>query len=401
MTRAQRPVVLGGAALSSLLAAVHMTNDAFSSMLSALLPTLQARFGVTETVLAALVATMSFSSSVTQPLFGAVADRLGRRLVASLGIVTSSGLLAWMTVTPHVGLLFALLLVGGLGSGAFHPSGTGLARDAARDQRGGPGLAVGIFSASGTVGLALGPVVVGVLVMNDVLHLGPYLMIPGALLGLALYVLGPRAPRVPREERPAFFDVGLLRGPVGALAGAGILRGIAFVTVVNALPLYLVNVRGVAPSEPVAFWALTVFSFCAGLGGIVAGLLEPRFGRIPMITGSMLAAVPVLFLMLWMPPQWPVFYLVVAVAGALVNAPVPLMIVSAQDLAPHAVGTASGLLMGFTWGTAGLIYIGVGALQEAIGMGPAMAVAFLSLLPAALLSGRVLLRHRGALAVAD
>src|SRR5680860_401754 len=146
----RRPVVLGGVALSTLLVAVHLTNDAFGSMLAALLPSLQIRFGLSETVLATLVATLSFSSSMTQPLFGSLADRFGRRLVGSLGILTSSALLSLMAVAPSLWILYALLLVGGLGSAAFHPSGTGLARDAATGQRGGTGLAVGIFSAGGT-----------------------------------------------------------------------------------------------------------------------------------------------------------------------------------------------------------------------------------------------------------
>lgn len=396
-----RAPALGGVGLSVLLAVAHLTNDAFSSMLAALLPTLQVRFGVSETVLATLVATLSFSSSVTQPVFGALADRFGRRMVGALGVVTSSGLLSLMAVAPSVPLLYLLLLCGGFGSAAFHPSGTGMARDAARGQRGGTSLAVGIFSASGTLGLAVGPLVIGVLVMNGWLAFSPWLMLPGLVLGVALLRLAPAHPRPERASAPRFFDRELLRGPVGALAAAGILRGIAFVTVVNALPLLLVNARGVPPSAPVAFWSLTVFSFCAGLGGIVAGALEGRFARRSLIMGSMLAAVPVLSLLLVVPPTLPVFYVLVALGGALVNAPVPLMIVSAQDLAPHAVGTASGLLMGFTWGTAGVIYVGIGALQELIGIAPAMGLAFLALIPAAAVAGSVLARQERAAVATD
>lgn len=378
-----------------------MTNDAFASMLAALLPTLQLRFSLSETALATLVATLSFSSSMTQPIFGGLADRFGRRLVGSLGVVTSSGLLSLMAVAPSVWILYGLLLVGGLGSAAFHPSGTALAREAAKGQRGGAGLAVGVFSAGGTVGLALGPLIVGVLVMNDLLSFSPWLMVPGAVLGAAMYLLTPVQQRPARGTAPKLLDPALLRGPVGALAFAGVLRGIAFVTVVNALPLLLVNARGVAPSAPVAFWALTVFSFSAGLGGIVAGTLETRFGRVRVLVAAMLLAVPVLLSLLLLPPAQPVFYLAVALGGALVNAPVPLLIVSAQDLAPHAVGAASGLLMGFTWGTAGVLYVGIGALQEWIGIPAAMAAAFLALIPAAWVAGRTLAAHADALAPAE
>jgi MFS family permease len=75
-----RRVFLGGGGLAALLALAHLTGDALNSMLSALLPTLQERFGLTETVLAFLVAASWLGSSLTQPFFGALSDRIGRRL---------------------------------------------------------------------------------------------------------------------------------------------------------------------------------------------------------------------------------------------------------------------------------------------------------------------------------
>ncbi len=155
-TTATQRIVLRGGGLAALLTAAHVANDAITSMLSTLLPTLQERFGLSETVLALLVATLSFSSSVTQPLFGALSDRFGRRSLAAFGLVLSVSLLSLMAVAPTVWALFGLLLVGGLGSAAFHPAGTSIARAAG----GNPGLAVGMFSAGGMLGLALGPVVV-------------------------------------------------------------------------------------------------------------------------------------------------------------------------------------------------------------------------------------------------
>ncbi len=87
-----------------------------------------------------------------------------------------------------------------------------------------------------------------------------------------------------------------------------------------------------------------------------------------------------------------------ALAGGLVYASLPHMILSAQDLAPHAMGAASGMLMGFTSGVAGVLYIGVGWLQEAIGLAPAMVSSYLLMLPAALLALHVLTKNRASLA---
>lgn len=75
----------------------------------------------------------------------------------------------------------------------------------------------------------------------------------------------------------------------------------------------------------------------------------------------------------------------------------PLLIVSAQDLAPQAVATASGMLMGLTVGVAGVLYVGIGRLQEAIGLAPAMGLSYLTLAPAAALAFTVLTRYRAAL----
>jgi MFS transporter, FSR family, fosmidomycin resistance protein len=384
--------------ISALLIVVHATNDAFAGMLAALLPTFQIRFGLTETALAALVATLSFSSSMTQPFFGALADTFGRRRLAAIGVATCSALLSLMAVAPSPWLLVALLLVGGLGSAAFHPAGTGIARAIGGRRR---GLVMAVFSAGGTVGLALGPLLIGALVMRERLDLSPWLMLPGLAGAAALLWFVPPQPTTPRLGRAPLLDLSLLRGPVGALCAAGILRSISYATFVNATPLWLVTQRGIAPDSPIIFWSLTTFSLAAGAGGLVAGALERRWSRPVLISGSMLAALVPLGLVFVTVPGSFAYFACVAFAGAAVNAGLPLMVVAAQDLAPHAVGAASGFLMGFTWGAAGVIYIAVGALQEAIGVGPAMAVAYLMMLPGAALATVVLRRHHHTFAAAD
>lgn len=385
--------LLAGGGLAVFLTAVHATNDAFTSMLAALLPTLQLQFGLSETVLALLVATLSFSSSVTQPLFGALADRLGRRLVGALGVILSSSLLSLMAVVPSVYLLFAVLLVGGLGSAAFHPAAISMARAAGGGHN--KALVVGVFSAGGTVGLALGPIIILFVIANFGVGFTPWLMVPGVVMGIMTYLLIP--PQSSRESRPQLFDARLLAGPVGLLCLSGILRSISFVTFANGVPLWLVNEHGLAPDDRLIGFTLAAFSFSAGVGGVIAGGLGRRVSRRWLITGTTLLALAPLLGLFLLTPGTLTFFLAVIAAGALVNSGLPLMIVSAQDLAPHAIGTASGLLMGFTWGTAGVLYIGIGWLQEQIGLVPAMSLSFLTLLPGAALAYFVLSKYRAAI----
>lgn len=393
MPVAARRTVLGGASLALLLSLTHATNDAFTNVLPAFLPTLQARFGLGEAALAGFVALISFSSNVLQAFAGALADRWGRRRAAALGLIIGSVLMSFLAVVPTVWALFLLLAIGGLGSAIYHPAAASMARSAGSRKS----LAVGLFTAGGPLGSAAMPVVALWILRSYGAAYVPLLAVVGVALGLALLALAPTQERPERADRPKIFDRALFFGPVGLLAGVGILRAVAFISFVNAMPLFLVNVRGFAPDAPIIGWTLGAYGVAASLGVLATGALEHRVGRIRLITGTMLTAFPLLLSTLLLPAGSVMFYLAVAAAGAFTNGAIPLLVVSAQDLAPGAVATASGMLMGFTWGMAGVAYVAFGALQQAVGIAPALGASFAFLLPAAALAFAVLRSNRSQL----
>jgi len=116
-----------GTALAVFLALVHTVNDAITAILGASLPTLQARFDVSPTVLALMVATFWIAASLTQPIFGALAEDVRLRVIGALGVVGASLFLSLVGVAPELFLVFVLLVVGGLGSAALHPVGMTIA----------------------------------------------------------------------------------------------------------------------------------------------------------------------------------------------------------------------------------------------------------------------------------
>lgn len=379
---------MGGATLAGLLTVAHMANDAVTSMLNTLLPTLQVRYDLSATTLALLVATFSFSSSVTQPLFGAVSDRLGRRPLAAFGLILSVSLLSLMAVVPSVWVLFGVLLIGGLGSAAFHPAGNSIARSWSERKE----LAVSLFSAGGMLGLALGPVIVLLLSASLGMEFTPWLMVPGILLGLVIQLVAPRQERHEHPARVKLFDRRLFLGPVGLLTVAGTLMAVAFVSFTAAVPLWLVAQRGLATDAPLIGFTLTTFYVTAALGGVFAGWLGRFVARRRIILATMLLAPAPLLAVFALAPGGAAYYAAVALSGALVNAAFPLLIVSAQDLAPESEATASGMLGGLTGGAAGVLYIGVGALQQQLGLQTAMTLSYFTLVPAALLAYLVLRR---------
>lgn len=387
------PTALAGAHLAILVTLAHAANDAYANILPVFLPILQARFGLGEAALAGFVALIALSSNVLQAFAGALADRWGRRRAAALGLITGSVLMSFLAVVPTVWALVLVLAFGGLGSAVFHPAAASMVRTTGRRKA----LSMGLFTAGGPLGTAAMPVVVLLVIREFGAEYVPYLAAVGVTLGVLLFLLAPVQSQPRRSERGRIFDPALFAGPVGVLATAGVLRAVAYISFMNAMPLYLVNVRGYAPDAQIIGWTLACYGVAASAGVLVAGALEQRLGRVRLTVGSMLLAMPLLIVTLLVPAGTLAFYGVVALAGMFTNAAIPLLLVSAQDLAPKAVGAASGMLMGFTWGVAGVLYVGFGAMQQLVGLAPALTASFLFPAPAALLAFYVLRRHRDAL----
>jgi MFS transporter, FSR family, fosmidomycin resistance protein len=382
----RRPLALGGSALVGLLTVAHGAADVPYAALSALLPTIQARFDLSIGMLAILVATFTFAASLTQPVFGELADRVGARMVGPIGVVASSAMLALVGVAPTLWLGIGLLLAGGMASAAMHPAFTGLAR---REGGSRPGVAVSIFSAGGTLGVSIGPIAVFAIMTTFGVSGTPLLMVPGVLIGtVAWFVIPDEEPGAARRGRP-LFDMQLVRGPVGGLTLAALLAFLPLIAFNAGIGIWLVQ-AGVARDAPIIGLALTTFAVGGAAGGIAAGALATRLNARAVIGGSLLAAALPLYALFALQPGSAAWLLAAGLAGALLNAPIPLMVVTAQALVPRSMAAASGMLMGLAHGVAGLLYVGVGALQEAIGIGPALAATFALVVPAAAVAAVVL-----------
>ena len=107
-----------------------------------------------------------------QPLFGAVADRLRGRWLGAIGLLWTAAFFALATFANSFGLMVTCLSIGALGSGALHSFGMLNAADSGGHR---PALATSIFFLGGQSGLALGPVVAGLLLQRRGLASLPFM----------------------------------------------------------------------------------------------------------------------------------------------------------------------------------------------------------------------------------
>lgn len=376
----KKPQAYALGVLPFLLSWLHATNDLFGAFLTPLLPKLQAAFGVSYGAVSTLVALQSLTGSLLQPLAGLVADRYDRRLLAALGpllMALGGGLLGFF---PNLWVAGAMLALSGLGSALFHSAGAALVGQYADPAR--RGFWMSFFGTGGYIGLALGPVVSLAVVNQGGLKALAWL-IPLALAPALLLLR--QAPPTRLQTRPSTLrDVGrVFRGQVARLWAVSTLRSVVFLSFSTTIPFWF-HQRGL-PDAQVAL-ALSVYSISATVGAFLGGTLSDRLGRRQVLVGTMAFAIPLYLALLLVPPENPLYVGLLALTGALMNAGVPVAVAMAQEHEPAQMATVSGLLMGFTWGFAGLLYGVVGPMVERFGVVESLSLLGLLLIPALTLS---------------
>jgi MFS transporter, FSR family, fosmidomycin resistance protein len=209
-----------GATIVAVMTASHFINDNFTSLLTPLQPALAEKFNVTLGDTGTLVAILSFVGSVSQPFFGALGDRLDRKWLAAAGPVLAALGMTLLGYAPSFFTVALLIVLGGIGSAVFHPSGAAyVAQNSQIEKR---GLYASIFSAGGTAGLALGPLTATALGLNGIVYLMPL----GLIIGVVSFVVTPSSRTASKPIVLADF-VALFNGPIRLLWAMGVLRSLS------------------------------------------------------------------------------------------------------------------------------------------------------------------------------
>jgi FSR family fosmidomycin resistance protein-like MFS transporter len=330
------------------LALIHTLVDSYAQVLAPLWPRLQQRAGLTLTL---LFGVWQAATSVSQPLFGYWGDRFNTRWVVSLGPALGILCVSLIGFAGGPASTLALLLVGGLGMGAFHPeAAVGVVE--ASGTRAARGLA--LFSFGGMVGLGVGPVVSGALAHRHGLPSLAWLLLPGLLLlGLLLLYGRPASgPHPARQHQP----VSLAEVVDGRWLSVLLLLAVATLRVVPALGVpvgvaFLLDREGHSPQAIGAVQSL--FLLAGGLGTLVCPLFT-RPGRelVALVTTTLAASG---FLLLLTVDQPAAYYAGLVGSGLLLQGSIPILIAYSQRLLPRGRRLAASLTLGASWGLGGLV----------------------------------------------
>ena len=371
----------------ALLSTAHAVLDSYSSFLFQLLPLMTVRLGLRPAHAGLLTPLLMISSSLMQPVYGMISDRYLKRSMAVFGPLVAAIFLSLLGTATSLPMLIMFVVLGGVGVGAFHPQGAALvsrAASASSDELGKhQGMVMSVFSSSGTVGYALGPILIAAAVSVFGLEHSWYTMGWGVAMWALMYFYCPPLERARRAaDSPRLKDaLRAARGPLTLLYFAVVLRSAVSVSVQTFLPFALQR-GGLTDNE--RSWVLAGFILFGGIGGFFGGALADRFGARRVTMAAMLMATPLMlaaFSVHGLPS-----YLLLMAGGTMLNLPIPVSVVMAQRLVPGGASTVSALMMGFAWGAGAMLAPLIGLLSDRIGFFPALfAVSFLPLISGALL----------------
>jgi FSR family fosmidomycin resistance protein-like MFS transporter len=363
------------------IASGHFGVDILNSAGPVLLAVLSRSWGLSYAQIGFALTLYTLLGSLSQPVFGWLADRRQGRpaVLAGLGVAwialcfgAAALAQSWVTLLP-------CFLLAALGSGLFHPIGTASAV-AAHPTR--AGSATALFFFCGQVGLAIGPALGGFLFrVSGNLGLIPlcvFLLLPGGLLLTA--------PGGARTPRPRSRFVSTRARTAGGIVAAFIALVALRSSIQAVYTAFLPKLFADRNWDSVAYGMLAgAFMLAAAIGNIVTGELADRRGMRMATVGPLLLSVPAGLVCLWAPTPTAAF-VASALAGLLIGGQHSVLVVHAQRLIPAQQGFAAGLILGFTFAAGGIGTWVVGMVADQVGLLRALQAITLLGLPAALLA---------------
>ncbi len=346
----------------------HFTIDMYTGLLPVLYPLLTDRFDLDLQTVGLVSLAYAGVSSLSQPLFGYIADKFGTRFTG-LTMAWTALLFATIGFAPNFETLLVLASLAGLGSGAFHPFGALNAN--AVIPEGQKNTAMSVYVTGGTLGVALGPIVGAVLFSVFGMRGTAVMILPGISIALWLLLSMRNTPsKGSRYQDPADRPGSAPPLPLTVISVVILvmmLRMVPTIGVQNFIPVWYERLGyGAGFYGPLA----TTVVLGSAVGALGAGSLADRFGRRAVILATLVLTIPAIILFAEFPG--PPAFVTGALVGLLAASTGPLLLVMAQQLMVGRAGMASGLILGLSFIAAALSAPLFGALADAIGLQNAM-----------------------------
>ena len=320
----------------------HLSCDINGGALPAILPFLITAYGFDYQAAAGLMFAFSCLSSIIQPAFGYLSDKLSKPWFIPVGVLLAGGGLASIGFLHSYWAIFAAIALSGVGAALFHPEG---ARFANKVSGASKGTGLSLFSIGGNSGFVFGP-------MLAVAAIGAFGMPGTSVFGLIALVMSvillyqishlSGMKKTETEGAKAAGETEEVKNnwkEFSKLTLAIISRSVLFVGCNTFIPLYWIHNFGQSKAAGAA--ALTCFCTFGVISNFIGGMLSDRFGYLRIIRLSYVVLIPSIVLFGLVDNLYAAFALLLPLGFSL-YAPFSSMVVLGQKYLAKNIGFASG-----------------------------------------------------------
>ena len=347
----------------ALLSLGHFLIDFCQGVVPALVPFLVVERRFSNAMAASLVFAISATSSIVQPLFGQLADRLAVWWLLPASVLLAGVSLALGTLAQSYAVVLLAMGLSGLGVAAFHPEAARKAHIASGDRR---TTGMSYFSVGGGLGFALAPVITTAVVVSWGIQGIVGLLVPTSLVAFLIVwsrerVLAP----LHTGEKGLFLAGDDDWRAFGILSVATVCRSIVFYGLNTFLALYFMARWRQTPAE--GNRALMIFLGTSIIGTLAGGYLADRVGRRKVIRAGFAGAAVCLALFAMTANRSLALSLLVPLAVFLFM-PTSVLVVLGQEYLPRRVGMAAGMTLGLAVSVGGMCAPLLGRLADRHGL---------------------------------
>jgi FSR family fosmidomycin resistance protein-like MFS transporter len=345
-----------------------------------MLPFFIATYDLSYAAAAGIVFAANMTSGIVQPLFGLAADRVSKPWLLLIGLMLAGTGLALTGIFQGYRWIMILAVVSGIGIAAYHPEAARLVNFAAGTKK---GTAMSLFGVGGTMGFAIGPLLITTALLQWGLKGSLILIVPVTIMSLVMASQFSTFESLEadrnRQRRVSGTEASNENwSAFGLLTITVIGKSILFYALNTFIPIYWVN--GLNQSKAAGAMALTIFAGSGIFGTLLGGSLADRMGQKKVIVLGCFGVT--LFLpMLILFRNVQLLTLLLIPIGLMLSATYSPTIVLGQNYLPNRVGLSSGVTLGLAVAIGGGAAPIIGKIADIYGIWYSLAsIAFLPIL---------------------
>lgn len=350
------------------LTAGHFVVDAYSSFISPILPFIASKLGIGLTLAASVISISHLLSSMSQPIYGFIADRMKKRFFVFWGLLLSCFFLSMTGIATSYWQLVAFLVLGSMGNGFFHPQATGMinyfsTREISKN--------MALFIAAGTLGFSLGPLISSSVVHHFSLEALPYTSFVGVIMAVCVYLFVPKLSNLSTVERSR----GSFLEATKVIWGNKILLILIMISILKSLTVqsYCIFLpflwKGMGYDVSQIGFALFAFSFLGGIATYFSSRLEKKIGTKRVFYISMMSVLPLTVVYALSYKAFvPLSFVAFVFVGVVSMLSTSVNMTLAQNLAREHKSMISGYIGGFSWGFIGVLFTPISFVAQHIGI---------------------------------